>query len=72
MERLRDVLGAENRLSPDRQGLTFIGGDGILLLYIRDVRVALSVEFIEVNHIVLGLFGMYGEVGVIAFVGIEG
>ena len=56
----------------------FIGGDGVLLLPIRYVRVELLVEFIKVNCIISGLCGgnisvrIYGEVGVIAFVGIEG
>ena len=56
----------------------FISGDRVSLLHVGDVRAELSVEFIEVDHIVLGLCGgnilfrVYGEVGVIAFVGVEG
>ena len=60
------------------QGPIFTGGDGVLLLHVRDVRAELSVEFIKVNYVVLGSCGgnisfrMYGEVGMIALVSIEG
>ena len=56
----------------------FIGGDGVSLLCIRDVGAELSVEFVKVNCTVSGLCGgnisfkVYGEVGVIAFIDIEG
>ena len=56
----------------------FIGRHGVSLLHIRDVRAELSVWFVKVNCIVSGscggntLFGMYGEVRMIVFIGVEG
>ena len=45
---------------------------------VRDVRAELLVKFVKVDHVVLGLcggnisFGMYEEVQMIAFIGVEG
>ena len=50
----------------------------VLLLCVRDVRVELSVSFVKVDRVVSGSCGgnvsfrMYGEVQVIAFIGVEG
>ena len=56
----------------------FISRFGVSLLRVGDVRVELSVKFVKVDRIVSDSCGgnvsfrMYGEVRMIAFIGIEG